>query len=61
MLRTKFWRNAANSLPQGVRARYLADIEQAERVELVLGSAIAAVARAKSSFATRFQTPRGAH
>ena len=61
MLKTKFWRNAANSLPQGVRARYLADIEQAERIELVLGSVIEAVTRARASFATRPQTPRGAH
>ncbi len=61
MLKTKFWRNAAASLPASVRARYLSDIEQAERVELVLGGAIEAVARAKASLATRFQTPRGAH
>ena len=59
MLKTRFWRNAANSLPQSVRARYLGDIEQAERIELVLGGAIEAVARARASF-TRFQT-RGAH
>ncbi|HTM59497.1 MAG TPA: hypothetical protein VL199_03980 [Burkholderiales bacterium] len=61
MLKTKFWRNAAHSLPASVRARYLADIEQAERVELVLDGAIEAVARARASFASRFQTPRGAH
>ena len=60
MLKTRFWRNAYASLPQGVRARYLGDIAQAERVELVLGSVIEAVARARASFATRFQT-RGAH
>ena len=60
MLKTKFWRNAANSLPASVRVRYLADIEQAERIELVLDGAIEAVARAKATFATRFQT-RGAH
>jgi len=61
MLKTKFWRDAAASLPERVRARYLADIEQAERIELVLGGAIDAVARARASFASRFQTPRGAH
>ena len=61
MLKTRFWRNAANSLPQSVRARYLGDIEQAERIELVLGSAIEAVGRARATFVSRFQTPRGAH
>ena len=61
MLKTKFWRNAANSLPKGVRARYLADIEQAERVELVLDGAIEAAARVRATLASRFQTPRGAH
>jgi hypothetical protein len=60
MLKTKFWRNAAASLPDGVRARYLGDMQQAERIELVLGGAIEAVARARASFAGRFQT-RGAH
>lgn len=61
MLNTKFWRNAANSLPKSVRARYLGDIEQAERFELALDGAIEAVARVRASFASRFQTPRGAH
>ena len=61
MLKTKFWRNAAASLPDGARARYLADIAQAERIELALDGAIEAVARARASFASRFQTPRGAH
>jgi len=60
MLKTKFWRNAAASLPESVRARYLADIQQAERYELALDGAIEAVARAKASF-SRFQTPRSAH
>ena len=48
MLKTKFWRNAAASLPDGARARYLADIEQAERIELALDGAIEAVARARA-------------
>ena len=60
MLKTKFWRNAAASLPESVRARYLADIEQAERYELAFDGAIEALARARASF-NRFQTPRGAH
>jgi len=46
MLKTKFWRNAYASLPEGVRARYLADIEQVERIELALGAAIEAARRA---------------
>ena len=61
MLKTKFWRDAAASLPERARARYLADLEQAERIELALDGAIEAVARAKAIFATRFQTPRSAH
>ena len=60
MLKTKFWRNAYASLPESVRARYRADIEHAERIELMLDGAIEALARARASF-TRFQTPRGAH
>ena len=50
VLKTKFWRSAAASLPENVRARYLADIEQAERIELALDGAIEALARAKASF-----------
>ena len=50
MLKTKFWRNAAASLPQNVRSRYLADIEQAERMELALDGALEALARAKANF-----------
>jgi hypothetical protein len=61
MLKTKFWRSAAASLPENVRARHLADIEQAERIELALDGAIEALARARSNLAGRFQTPRGAH
>ena len=61
MLKTKFWKNAAESLPDSIRPRYLADIEQAERFELALAGAIEAVGRAKASFAAWFQTPRGAH
>ena len=59
MLKTKFWRNAYASLPESVRARYLADLEQTERFELALASAIEAVGRARASFAIQFQT-RGA-
>ncbi len=61
MLKTRFWKNAAASLPESVRARYLADLEQAERIELALNGVVEAVGRARASFATRFHTPRGAH
>ena len=60
MLKTKFWRNAAASLPESVRSRYRADIEQAERIEIALDGAIEAVARVRAGFA-RSQAPRGAH
>jgi hypothetical protein len=55
MLKTKFWRDAAAALPPQVRARYLADIERAERWELALDRAFEAWARARNAFA-RFQT-----
>ena len=58
VLKTKFWTNAAASLPQNVRARYLADIAQAERIELAIDAMIAALARARANF---FPAPRGAH
>ena len=58
VLKTKFWRNAAASLPRNVQLRYLADIEQAERFELALDRAIEALARAKANF---FPAPRAAH
>ena len=40
MLKTAFWRNAANSLPASVRARYIGHFEDAERWELALDAAI---------------------
>jgi hypothetical protein len=58
VLKTKFWRNAAASLPAKVRVRHLADIEQAERFELALDGMMEALARVKASL---FATPRGAH
>ena len=61
VLKTRFWRSAWSSLPESVRARYLADIAEAERVELALTGMIEALARAKASVTAWFQTPRGAH
>ena len=61
MLKTKFWNDAANALPEGVREHYLLDIEQAERWELALDRAIEGLARVKNAFGRTFHTPRGAH
>ena len=57
MLKTRFWRDAVASLPESVRARYLPDIEQAERVELALDGAIEALARAKSALTFKLASP----
>ena len=61
MLKTKFWKDAAASLPAHVRARHIADLERAERWELALDGAIETLARVKAAFGRRFHTPRGAH
>jgi hypothetical protein len=61
MLKTKFWKDAAASLPAHVRARHIADLERAERWELALDGAIEALAGAKNAFTAKFQTPRSAH
>lgn len=54
MLKTRFWRQAANSLPAPVRARYLAHFEDAERFELALD----AVAETWKLFTRRIPAPR---
>ncbi|HEY3075713.1 MAG TPA: hypothetical protein VGJ74_11120 [Burkholderiales bacterium] len=61
MLKTKFWKDAAASLPAQVRARHIAELERAERWELALDGAIEALARVKNAFTAKFQTPRSAH
>ena len=61
MLKTAFWKHAAASLPAEVRQRYLVDLEQAERWELALDSAIELLARVKGAFARSVNQPRGAH
>ncbi len=48
MLKTKFWKNAAASLPAHVRGRYLREFERAERWELAFDSAIKALSRLKA-------------
>ena len=61
MLKTKFWKDAAASLPAHVRARHIHELERAERWELTLDDAFEALARIKASFASKFQAPRSAH
>ena len=56
MLKTKFWKDAAASLPAHVRARHIADLERAERWELALDGAIETLARFKHAFTARFQS-----
>ena len=58
---TQFWKNALESLPAGVRARYAADFAAAERWELRLGSLIEAWSFAKHAISRVFQAPRSAH
>lgn len=60
MLRTKFWRSAAASLPAAVRNRYLANLEQAERWELALDDALQLLSRVRGGFARTFHTPKNA-
>jgi hypothetical protein len=63
-LRTAFWRAAYQSLPDGVRQRYLAYIEHAERWDLALDGILEALSRAKSALARLLDTPtrpRSAH
>lgn len=47
-LKTAFWRNAAASLPAGIRDRYALDFERAERWELAVDGAVEVLARIKS-------------
>lgn len=60
-LKTAFWRNAAASLPEEVRDRYVFDLERAERWELALDRAVEALARAKAALGRSFHAPRSAH
>ena len=60
-LQTLFWKNAAASLPASVRARYMLDIEHAERMELAVDGVFEILARVKALFSRGFSAPRGAH
>jgi hypothetical protein len=42
MLETRFWRDAAKSLPPHVRERYAAQLQAAERIDLALNAAVEA-------------------
>jgi len=57
MLKTPFWKRAASSLPEHIRARHIGQLEAAERWELALDNAIETWSRVKATFAH----PRGAH
>ena len=61
MLKTKFWKDAAASLPAHLRARHIAELERAERWELALDGAIEALTRIKNAFTVKLQAPRSAH
>jgi len=51
-----FWREAAQSLPDQVRARYLGYFEAAETWELILDGALELGSRAKQLVARRIHT-----
>ena len=60
--KTKFWRDAAARLPANVQARYVSDLQRAERMELAIARLVDGVRRLKNALARRsFHTPRGAH
>jgi len=58
---TPFWKNALESLPEELRARYVHDMEAAERWELRIAAFVEFWSRARLAFARPFQTPRSAH
>lgn len=58
---TPFWKNALQSLPVELRARYVHQLEAAERWELRLDAFVQFCMRAKAALARMFETPRSAH
>jgi hypothetical protein len=58
---TRFWQRAYESLPAGVRAQYLTQMQAAESWELSLQAIIEFVSRTKNSVSKLFNTPKGAH
>lgn len=57
---TPFWKNALESLPASLRARYAQDIAAAERWELRIEAIVELLARAKAALSGTSQ-PRSAH
>lgn len=57
---TPFWKNALDSMPASLRARYAHDIAAAERWELRIEALVELLARAKGALGRTFQ-PRSAH
>ena len=58
---TPFWKNALNSLPHELRARYALQLHAAERWELRVNALIQTASRVKAAMLRMFQTPRRAH
>ena len=58
---TPFWKNALESLPEGLRNRYALQLHAAERWELALGSLIELYSRARTNLGRMFHAPTGAH
>lgn len=57
---TPFWKNALESLPASVRARYAQDIAAAERWELRIEAIVELLSRAKAALRGTSQS-RSAH
>ena len=55
--KTRFWANAAASLPP----RYAPDLKRAESWELRIDRAVEILSTIKAAFTKTFHTPRGAH
>jgi hypothetical protein len=53
MLKTVFWQRAAQSLPPAVRARYQADLERAERIDLLVAALIDACSAVRAALRRR--------
>ena len=54
MLKTAFWKNAANSLPAAARSRHMKHLERAEHWDLALD----ALVEGCKALRRPFQTPR---
>jgi hypothetical protein len=61
MLKTEFWKKAADALPAAVRERHVGDIARAERFELLLDGVIDACSQVKGALARAFARPTHQH